>query len=70
MQSSRFDPRCPRPFPGNPAEAQGEQQVICDPSKTLVVRIADSCPCTQVGSGLGRVLTWLEGIGPPPAALR
>ncbi|KAI8476465.1 MAG: hypothetical protein J3K34DRAFT_455778 [Monoraphidium minutum] len=38
-----------RPFPGNPAEARGEQEVICaNPSRTLLVRIADSCPCTQV----------------------
>ncbi|GBF89114.1 hypothetical protein Rsub_01831 [Raphidocelis subcapitata] len=38
-----------RPWPGNTAEAAGEQNVVCwDPSKTLTVRIADSCPCTQV----------------------
>ncbi|KIZ03007.1 hypothetical protein MNEG_4950 [Monoraphidium neglectum] len=37
------------PYPGNPAEARGEMEVTCtDPSRTLLIRIADSCPCTQV----------------------
>lgn len=44
-----------RPFPGNPAEPQGEEFVQCyDENKTLIVRVIDSCPCTQVRSD-GRV---------------
>lgn len=37
-----------RPFPGNKAEAAGEQAVVCASNKSLRVRIIDSCPCTQV----------------------
>jgi hypothetical protein len=44
-----------RPWPGNPLESQGEQQVICNRGNTtLVIRIADSCPCTQVRWLVGR----------------
>jgi hypothetical protein len=43
-----------RRFPGNPGDPQGTLSVICnDPSKTLRVRIIDSCPCTQVGGWAG-----------------
>ncbi len=35
---------------GNTAEAQGEEYTKCyDDSQTLIVRIIDCCPCTQVG---------------------
>eukprot|EP00879_Flechtneria_rotunda_P010503 GHRR01010979.1.p1 GENE.GHRR01010979.1~~GHRR01010979.1.p1 ORF type:complete len:225 (+),score=48.71 GHRR01010979.1:210-884(+) len=38
-----------RTFPGNPAEAQGELYVQCyDPNRQIIVRIIDTCPCTQV----------------------
>jgi hypothetical protein len=36
-----------RPFPGNPAEARGEQEVACSSSDPIVVRVVDSCPCQQ-----------------------
>jgi hypothetical protein len=37
-----------RPFPGNTAEAAGQQSVVCSSNSTLRVRIIDSCPCKQV----------------------
>ncbi|KXZ56876.1 hypothetical protein GPECTOR_1g790 [Gonium pectorale] len=38
-----------RPWPGNPAESRGLQDVRCwDPNQVVTVRIIDSCPCRQV----------------------
>jgi hypothetical protein len=39
-----------RPFPGNAAEAAGQQAVVCSSDGSVRVRIIDSCPCTQVGA--------------------
>lgn len=36
-----------RAWPGNPAEARGLMEVQCSSSESIVVRIADSCPCQQ-----------------------
>lgn len=41
-----------RPYPGNPLFDQGQQISQCyDENEVHLIRITDSCPCTQVGSG-------------------
>jgi hypothetical protein len=63
-QGDRFRPYLPainpnvtdsagRPFPGNTAEAAGQQAVVCSSNGTVRVRIIDSCPCTQVSTHRG-----------------
>jgi hypothetical protein len=38
-----------RNWPGNPAEAEGNMYTKCwDSSKEIIVRMIDTCPCTQV----------------------
>jgi hypothetical protein len=40
-----------RPYPGNPLLAQGQQISQCyDENEVHLIRITDSCPCTQVGA--------------------
>jgi hypothetical protein len=44
-----------RNWPGNPAEAEGNMYTKCwDSSKEIIVRMIDTCPCTQVGHGSSR----------------
>jgi hypothetical protein len=44
-----------RNWPGNPAEAEGNMYTKCwDSSKEIIVRMIDTCPCTQVRRGRGR----------------
>lgn len=39
-----------RPYPGNPLLDQGQQISECyDENEVHLIRITDSCPCTQVG---------------------
>jgi hypothetical protein len=40
-----------RSWPGNPAEAEGNMYTKCwNSSQEIIVRMIDTCPCTQVGS--------------------